>query len=63
MGEDSEGLRAGSRSSENDDPGSGEAHHVGISPQEDRGVSKSTVGEAKGGAEEGSVAMRAEWLR
>jgi len=29
-----------------------EAHHVGVSPQEDRGGTKGTVGEDTGGEEE-----------
>jgi hypothetical protein len=35
--------------------GSCEAHHVGFSPQEDRGGTAGTVGEAEGWAEEDSV--------
>ena len=31
------------------------AHHVGISPQEDRGGTASAVGEGKGSEEEGGV--------
>ena len=38
-----------------------EAHHVGISPQKDRGGTKGTVGEATGGEEVGGVSdLRAE---
>ncbi|HTF45235.1 MAG TPA: hypothetical protein VK641_15105 [Terriglobales bacterium] len=36
-----------------------EAHHVGISPQENRGCSKSAVGEVQGAAKEGGVGPEA----
>jgi hypothetical protein len=32
-----------------------QAHHVGISTQEDRGGTKGTVGEGEGAAEEGGI--------
>jgi hypothetical protein len=35
--------------------GSSKAHHVGISPQEDRGSAAEKVGEVAGGAEEGGL--------
>ena len=54
MGEGSEGIAA-SGDSENNGLGSCEAHHVSSSPQEDRGVSESAVGENKGAAEEGCL--------
>jgi hypothetical protein len=55
MGEGSEGIAASSGGSENNGLGSCEAHHVGISPQEDRGGSKSEMGEVEGRAEEGGL--------
>jgi hypothetical protein len=48
MGKRSEGIEASGGS------GSRKAHHVGISPQEDRRCSKSEVGEGEG-AEEGGL--------
>ena len=44
-------------SSENDGLGTCEAHHVGISPQEDRGGAASEVGEVQS-SEEGKVKDR-----
>jgi len=38
--------------------GSGETHHVSSSPQEDRGVSESEMGESKGAAEKGRLEGR-----
>jgi hypothetical protein len=35
--------------------GSCETHHVGIRPEEDRGGATGTVGEGKGGSEEGGL--------
>jgi hypothetical protein len=52
MGEGSEWIAASSGGSENNWVGTCEAHHVGISPQEDRGGAKVTLGEV----EEGGVA-------
>ena len=49
MGKGSEGIEASSEGSENNWLGSCEAHHVGISPQEDRGGTAGTVGEGEGG--------------
>jgi len=46
MGGCSEGIEASGGS------GSRKAHHVGISPQEDRSGAEKTVGEGTGGAEE-----------
>jgi hypothetical protein len=42
-------------SSENDGLGTCEAHHVGISPQEDRGGAAEKLDTGKGGEEEGSI--------
>jgi len=53
MGEGAEGIAASSRGSENNGLGSCEAHHVGISPQEDCGGAAGEVGEDTGEAEEG----------
>jgi hypothetical protein len=52
MGESAEGISANGRS-ESNGFGSGEAHHVAISPQEDCGGAAGTVGEAEGAEEEG----------
>ena len=51
MGKGSKGI-AGS-SSEKNGVGSCEAHHVDISPQEDRRRTKGTLGEGQSGEEEG----------
>jgi hypothetical protein len=45
VGEDSKGIAASSRGIENNCLGTCEAHHVSISPEEDRRRSKSEVGE------------------
>jgi hypothetical protein len=37
-----------------------EAHHVSISPQEDRGGAEEKVGEAAGGAEKGCLDLRTQ---
>jgi hypothetical protein len=55
MGTGSEWIAASSGDSENDTVGSCEAHHVGSSPKEDCGVSKSTMGKAESSTEEGCV--------
>jgi hypothetical protein len=56
MGKGKEGIAASTgRGSENDGPGSCEAHDVRGRPQEDRGVPEGTLGEVEGGAEEGSL--------
>jgi hypothetical protein len=55
MGKGSERTAANS-TSENNGLGSRETHHVGSSPQEDRGVSAGEVGEGEGSTEEGGVA-------
>jgi hypothetical protein len=52
MGEGKKRIAASSCDSENSGLDSRKAHHVNSSPQEDRGVSKSTVGENKISAEE-----------
>jgi hypothetical protein len=54
MGEGSEGIAANG-ASENNGPGSCEAHDVSSSSQEDRGVSAGEMGEGETG-EEGGVA-------
>ena len=56
MGTGSEGIAATSTASKTKRLGSGEAHHVGSCPEEDRGVSTSTMGEVEDAAEEGCVA-------
>jgi hypothetical protein len=48
MGKGSERIAASSCDSENNGLGSCEAHHVSISPPEDRSFSKGTVGEVEG---------------
>jgi hypothetical protein len=55
MGEDSEGIAASNSGSEDNGLGSGEAHHVSSSPQEDSSVSKSTLGENKSSTEKGRI--------
>jgi len=57
MGRFSEGIEASGGS------GSRKAHHVTISPEEDRSVSAGTVGEVEGGAEEGGVGQRTRGRR
>jgi len=52
MGKGSEGTEASSGESENNWLGSCKAHHVGGSPQEDRGGTAGAVGEGTGGEEE-----------
>jgi hypothetical protein len=47
MGKGSEGIAASSGDGEDNGPGSCKAHHVSISPEEDRGVSAGTVGEVE----------------
>jgi hypothetical protein len=47
MGKAAEGIAANGRGEDNG-LGSGEAHHVGISPQEDRGGAAGEVGEGEG---------------
>jgi len=37
-----------------------QTHHVGISPQEDRGGTKGTLGKGQGAAEEGGVGQAAQ---
>ena len=49
MGDCSEGIEASGGS------GSRKAHHVGISPPEDRGGTKIAMGQGTGGAEEGGL--------
>jgi hypothetical protein len=48
MGEHSEGIAASSGGGKNNGLGSCQAHHVGISPQEDRGGTAGKVGEGEG---------------
>jgi hypothetical protein len=48
-------IEASSRGSENNCVGICEAHHVGISPQEDRGGTAGKMGEGEGASEEGGV--------
>jgi hypothetical protein len=57
MGKGSEGTEASSGESKNNWLGSCKAHHVGISPQEDRGGTAEEVGAGEGCEEEGSVAV------
>jgi hypothetical protein len=52
MGEGSEWIAAREGS---DGLGSCKAHHVRLSPQEDRGGTKGAVGEGEGGEEEGCL--------
>jgi hypothetical protein len=54
MGEYSEPIAASSRDGETG-LCSCEAHHVGISTQEDRGGTKGTVGEDTGAGKEGGI--------
>jgi hypothetical protein len=56
MGKGSEGI-AINRDSEDNGLGSCEAHHVGISASEDRGGTAGKMGEGKGTAEEGCLAV------
>jgi hypothetical protein len=51
MGTGSEGTAASSCDAENGELGSGEAHNVARSPQEDCGVSESEMGEGEGATE------------
>jgi hypothetical protein len=52
VGEDSKGIAASGRGgSENDGFSSCEAHHVSISPEEDRSGTTGTLGEVEGGEE------------
>jgi hypothetical protein len=55
MGKDSQGTEANSSGSETRCLGTCEAHDVGVSPQEDCGGTKGTVGEVEGGEEEGGL--------
>jgi hypothetical protein len=55
MGEGSEWIEA---SEECDGRGSCQAHHVGVSPHEDRGGRTCTLGEVQGGEEEGGLEPR-----
>jgi len=48
MGECSERIAASGAGSENNTRGSCKTHHVGISPQEDCGGTKGTVGQGEG---------------
>lgn len=57
MGEHSETVAANG-GGENNGLGSSQAHHVGISPQENRGGAKGTVGEVQSGEEEGGIVAR-----
>jgi hypothetical protein len=59
MGKRAETVAASSGCSENNGRGSCQAHHVGFSPQEDRGGCAGEVGEDTGAAEEGGVEIRA----
>jgi hypothetical protein len=52
MGEGSEWIEASKKRSEDNWLGSCKAHHVGISPQEDRSGTKGAVGEGEGSATE-----------
>jgi hypothetical protein len=59
MGKDSERTAASSGESEDSDGlGSSKAHHVGLSPQEDRRRSKGALGEGEGGEEESGIGLR-----
>jgi hypothetical protein len=55
MGEGSKGISISSSDSENNGLGSCEAHHVSRSPQEDRSVPASEMGENKSSTEEGCL--------
>jgi hypothetical protein len=63
MGEHTETIAAGVGGKDNH-PRSSEAYHVGVSPQEDRRSSKSTLGEGQGAAEEGGITYicQSGWL-
>lgn len=56
MGEDPKGIAASS--GENNWFDSWEAHHVTVSPQEDRGGTAEEVGEGEGGEEEGCLGAK-----
>jgi len=62
MGECSEGIAASSGGSEDNWRGSCKTHHVGISPQEDCGGTKGTVGQGEG-CEEDCVAGSGTTMR
>jgi hypothetical protein len=53
MGKGSKGIAGKSGGSDNNWLGNRKAHHVGISPQKDRGGTKSTVGKGECGEEDG----------
>jgi hypothetical protein len=55
MGKGSEWIAASGGGSENNWLGSCKAHHVRISPQEDRVGTAGEMGEGEGAAEEGGV--------
>jgi hypothetical protein len=55
MGAGWEGIATSSGGSEDNGLCTCKAHDVSISPEEDRSLSKSAVGEDTGGAEEGGV--------
>jgi hypothetical protein len=57
MGKGSQWIAASGEGGENNRFGSCKAHHVGISPQEDRGGAASEVGEVQS-SEEGKVKDR-----
>jgi hypothetical protein len=56
MGKGWKGVAGSSGGSKGNWFGTREAHHVGVSPQEDRSSAEETVGEGEGG-EEGGVAV------
>jgi hypothetical protein len=58
MGECSKGIATSSGGSENNRRGSCKTHHVGISPQEDCGGTKGTVGQGEGCEEDCLVRKR-----
>ena len=58
MGEDSKGVAANSRCSQNNGLYSCEAHDLGGRPQEDRSGTKGEVGEVKGCEEESGIELR-----
>jgi hypothetical protein len=53
----SKGIEASCGDSENDGLGTREAHHVSVSPQEDRGGAAGEMGAGEGGEEESGVAV------
>jgi hypothetical protein len=56
MGKGEGGIDASRRGGENDGLGFRKAHHVSVSPEEDRGGAAGAAGEGQGGEEEGDIA-------